>query len=530
MSIKEIIEFTDFMWFYDKYKPLTPYGNENKNALNFYCDHQVLEQCYSATENILNVCEQNEDIIIKLEHHLSKIDKLNNLDAEQFDIADIFLIKKLLLNYKYICEVLDRANSPALSYQFNSEGLLQTLSPNNDFSETFYLSSAFSDQLGLVRKQIKNTDKELNNIKQSINIKLNEQFQIDFSHREFVLIDNKRINELKSELLNVEFYDDHMVKVKPIYPTEYTTALIKREGLLIDEAEFEKQVLLDLSYSIKVEISKIKEYISSIEALDISIARARLAQKYNLTKPNLSSNKIHIEEGVYLPLQDKQATSGMQYTPLNASFKNQAILLSGSNMGGKTVLFKTIGFMQLMAQMGFFVPAKKFESQVFNDIRVLGLAHIKNTEGLSSFGQEIHKLSLAINQNNSMLLLVDELAKTTNATEAKAILYAVLKHIAQQKKITGLFSTHFINIPNIDGLGKYRMKGLNKDEYFHHHQNITPENIQEKIKLINTFMQYEVEEDNGKANAYDALTIAKLLGLNTKIIKEANDYLETRYD
>jgi DNA mismatch repair ATPase MutS len=95
-------------------------------------------------------------------------------------------------------------------------------------------------------------------------------------------------------------------------------------------------------------------------------------------------------------------------------------------MGGKTVLFKTLAFLQLLTQSGFRIPATEFHTRVYSAIHILGTSPNNGIEGLSSFGQEIHQLTTAFESQESRLIFVDELAKTTNATEAKAILVAAL--------------------------------------------------------------------------------------------------------
>ena len=330
-----------------------------------------------------------------------------------------------------------------------------------------------------------------------------------------------------------EFYDADLILVKPIYPSQYMDALIRKEDLLKEETEQEKDVLLKLSEAVVTDKHNLLKYISNVSQLDTFMARARLAINLKLSKPKVNNGlSMKIIDGVYLPLKEKNVKLGMQYTPLTAYFKSNAIMLSGSNMGGKTVLFKTIGFLQLITQMGFWTPASYFETRLFDEIHVLGTTSNKlNVEGLSSFGQEIFKLSNVMNDsNNSKLLLADELAKTTNASEAKAILYAVLQHVSNSKNITGYFSTHFINMPSIKGVLKLKMKGLNHfilKSYYEKNNNL---NINEKIKLINSFMQYEVEKDKGENKHADALVIAKMLGLHKDIISYANNYLDKNYD
>ncbi len=524
MCINKVTEFTGFSSFYDKYRPLTPYGKAQKEAMHFYTQKDELDQIHLITDAMIKYMAKHEHQALKVENHLSRIDRLNPLDKNEYDAVDIQLIKKFLIHLNAIDTNLSEDLKALLGFEYKLNGLLAALMPDNDLSESFYLSSSFDEDLKAVRDTISIQDKELEAIRQDKLREIKEKYQIDMDGREFVLIDKLRAELSDVDELNCEFYDSKLIKVKPDFGKHYLQVLQEKEDLLVKEAEVEKKVLSALSNSISKDKEELKKAVDSVCLLDESLARARFSLQLKLTKPEYDANVMEVTEGTFYPLWEKHETKGLGYTALNASFESNAILLSGSNMGGKTVLFKTLAFLQLLTQLGFRVPAKQFRTKLFNSIHVLGNGHTDSVEGLSSFGQEIHELSTAIEANEQRLIFVDELARTTNAKEAKAILFAVLKFVTQHVNITGFFSTHFINMPAMTGVAKYRMKGLNREAYEQHcHEQ--PDDINEKIRLINAFMQYEVVPDDGNQSK-DALSIAGMLGLPTEIMNYANDYLD----
>ncbi len=527
MSINKFIAFTDFMWFYNQYKPLTPYGQDQKEKYLLHTDIKVLNDIFDNTQNLINFISEDNISVLKIEHHFDRIDRMNSLYKEQFDAADLFLIKKFLIHYKSIFKLIPDKIKQKLDINFYSDELLNILSPDNDLNETFYLSSSFSDELKLIRKQISHVYGQLSEIKNKVIDFIFENNKIDFRNREFVLVEKSTLNILETKKIYYEYYDSKMLLLKPIFPTEYMDLLDKKEELLNEENEQEKYILQLLSKAVLEQQHNLLLYIKAVEQLDTFIARAQLAINLSLTRPNADCGlTFNVVEGIFLPLKSKNTKLGMNYMPLTAEFNSNAILLSGSNMGGKTVVFKTIGFLQLLTQFGFFVPAKKLETRIYSEFVALGISEQSNIEGLSSFGQEINELINALKEpSKSTLLLADELAKTTNATEAKAILYGLLQIIVENYNITGFFATHFINLPQIDGVLKCKMKGLNQEAYQTYHKSNDTDSIQEKIKLINSFMQYEVVNDCGISSDFDALIIAQMLGLNPEIIKHANNYL-----
>ncbi|WP_430810401.1 MULTISPECIES: MutS-related protein [unclassified Carboxylicivirga] len=527
MCIRKVIAFTDFMSFYNKYKPLTPYGHAHKEMMPFYTRAMELDEIHHLTDKLIDFIGKKEMQVLKMEHHLSRIDRLNPFDKETYDCVDLHLIKKFLIHFKAIDALLDEDTKKHCRLVFDLSETLNLLSPDKDNSESFHLSSAFNDELKSARTELIATEAALTAIQRNVHQQINKQYSLELNGRDFILVDRSRQELLDARLLSCEFYDTQRMKILPVYGKDYLEILIKKEELLIKEAQIEKAILKHLSIHIHKVKHRLKSGISAIQQLDTSLAKARLAIRYKLSKPDFTHSSISIKNGVYYPLYEKCRDKGLDYTPLNANFKSNANLLSGSNMGGKTVLFKTVAFLQLLTQLGFRTPAEAYHTRLFSGIHILGTPNNRNIEGLSSFGQEVHQLSTALRAGQSPLLLVDELAKTTNATEAKAILYAALKYVVSKPLISGFFSTHFINMPKIKGVGKYRMKGLNHKDLGNYCMTKTYD-MEERIRLINAFMEYEVIEDKTGERSKDAIAIAQLLGLQAEIINDANDYLERK--
>lgn len=525
MCINKVIEFTDFMSFYKKYKPLTPYGVDHKNALPFYTQANDLDNLHEKTDLLIDLLKADEHQALKVEHHLSRIDRLNSLDKSEFDSVDLHLVKKFLIHHRAIVQILAKKHAEAFGLQYNAQVLLSALMPEQDSSESFYLSSAFDEKLQQTRRAIIELDTRLKAIRENTLENIQSKYQLQFSGREFVLVNKQRSELLEAKELNTEFYDAHLIKIKPAFGKEYLDTLQEKEELLIRESEIEKSILIRLSLTIQQHKNELIKAANAICLLDTCLAKARLALQLDMSKPNYKATNMKVKNGIYYPLREKHAAKNLDYTPLNASFDSNTILLSGSNMGGKTVLFKTLAFLQLLTQSGFRIPATEFHTRVYSAIHILGTSPNNGIEGLSSFGQEIHQLTTAFESQESRLIFVDELAKTTNATEAKAILVAALKHTVDKAEMSGFFSTHFVKVPDIEGVSKYQMKGLNK-QAFEQHCAQQSEDINEKIRLINAFMQYEVIADKDQAQSNDALTIAGLLGLQSEILNYAKDYLE----
>ena len=528
MSIKEIIGFTDCDSFYKEYVPLSPYGLLSKNEYPFFTDKNLLSSIYDSLALIVDFIKDKTFESDKIENHFKKIGLLNSLEKKTFDSADIFLIKKLLFNYKTIVSHLDQAVKDQLQINFYSNDLLSFLSPDGKNKETFYLDSSYNEKLAEIRTQLLIKDKAITELKKERFTEISEQLGLDFRFRDFIILKEELLSQVGEGLLYKEVYDKTSLLVKPVFSKAYFDLVKEKDILLKEELELEKEVIGEISKRILEEKELIKGYIQKIEKLDTLFAKARLAIKYQMTKPILEAQEnIEVINGSYLPLAHSCEKLGTTYTPLSVSFDNKCIVITGSNMGGKTMFLKTIAFMQLLSQMGFWVPAQLFRTKVFENISYIGGDLTAKVEGLSSFGFEIHNLSNAINDfDKNTLLLMDEFAKTTNSIEAKALIAGMLKSFSQNEKVFTFLSTHFMELPAFENVSFYKMKGLNYSEYKKYYDKKKQYTLSERIKLINAFMQFEVIKTSNEDRTYDAVSIADTLGLSEEILIYTKEYLK----
>jgi DNA mismatch repair ATPase MutS len=306
----------------------------------------------------------------------------------------------------------------------------------------------------------------------------------------------------------------------------------ERENLIITETELEQEVLLSLSAEVKKQIAEIERAINDVENIDVYLAKARMVQVIELTSPILTEEALNIEvmDGHFLPLEKHCSEKGLRYQPLDVIFDNQTIVIKGSNMGGKTVFLQTIGFLQLISQMGFWVPAKRFRSRIFKHIHSIGIEHNSGEiQGLSSFGKEVYQLSTVLNTfDEPVLVLIDEFGRTTNSMEGEALTVALLETFSGKSTVNAFLSTHFTHLPLTGKASVYRMKGLNYDTFEEEYSRSENLDLSSRIKLLNLHNDYSVVKDTADLPRYDALKIAESIGLNKELIKRAIDILEGR--
>lgn len=93
-------------------------------------------------------------------------------------------------------------------------------------------------------------------------------------------------------------------------------------------------------------------------------------------------------------------------------------IITGPNMGGKTVYIKMIAVLQVMAQIGCFVPATSAQFRICDKLFSRIGFEDSVDKGISSFGMEVEQMSFILNNiTANSLVIIDELGRGTNPEE-----------------------------------------------------------------------------------------------------------------
>jgi len=426
----------------------------------FMIDAKSINNELNLIENVLDILNSNnQSLINKLQIKLMQIRDINGSvnrisrnmvmdDVELFEIKSFALISKEIYDLQKLYGI-EIIEIPDLST------VISILDPNKSNIPSFYIYDIYSTDLAEVRNQIK-IEKAKENADQHI---LNDL-------------------HLKSETI-------------------------------------ESNIREDLSKQIKEHITKLSLAVNNIAHLDLIIAKSILAKEMNLTKPTISNNNWEYVEMVNPQIQDSLSKQKRQFQPVDITLDNSICFITGANMAGKTVILKTLALCQYLTQFGFFVPAQKAKVAIVNKVMISIGDEQSEQQGLSSFASEMLKINEMVDssQNNeNVLILIDELARTTNPVEGRAIVNAVA-NIFFNNKTTSVITTHYSGLSK--QCRKLRVKGLDKE---------IPNGVINKNN-INDYIDYRLVEDETGDVPHEALRIAQMLNINQEIIDCAQDEL-----
>lgn len=259
--------------------------------------------------------------------------------------------------------------------------------------------------------------------------------------------------------------------------------------------------------------------MTALTRLDLLLAKAHLHTALNLSLPEIASNGETRIEGLFNPyIKQLVERNGQPYQPVNIVFGTQPVLITGANMGGKTVLLSTVALIQVLAQFGFPVPATTAHIVPVDQVMLSSGDNQSVQQGLSSYASEMLRINYmlkAIRNGKKLLALIDEPARTTNPTEGEALARAIvllLTKLAVRSLITTHYSSHQFECTRL------RVKGFAGKVL---PENVTPE-------TLGSHFDYTLEPDNGESQPREALRIARILGIDNELTALAEAQLTNR--
>lgn len=280
-------------------------------------------------------------------------------------------------------------------------------------------------------------------------------------------------------------------------------------------AEKEDQIRQQLSHQLVEHASSLLLAFNALAQLDILLAKTLLALKFNLCKPKIDSTSTAYFGLINPWVQSLLATESKEFQALSIELKAAPCLITGANMGGKTVLLKTLATAQYLFQFGFFIPAQKAQIMPVEEV-VCSMGDQQSTvQGLSSFAAEmlvIDKMIRLASSSKHILALIDEPARTTNPSEGKALVQAILDEL-NSLKIISVVTTHY-SIPD-SGIDRWQVKGLKIDQL--------PADL--KPADLTLYMDYTLIKPSGDNMPAEGLKVASLLGVNKHLLERAKQYL-----
>lgn len=225
----------------------------------------------------------------------------------------------------------------------------------------------------------------------------------------------------------------------------------ERTLLAAREESEELRIRTEMTKAFAAYSTETEQVIESIAKFDFALAKAKLmcGRGGSIPTVNADGKQALFDEMVNPQTMDALHSSGREFTPVSIELLPGSTVITGANMGGKSVAVKTLALNVLLALCGFPVFCKRAELPHFSGIHLLCEDMEDSLGGLSSFGGEmIHfdRILSAIQTESMSLILLDEFARGTNPHEGAELVRAAVKYFNDRTGCFALITTHFDDV------------------------------------------------------------------------------------
>lgn len=477
-----------FSFIMDELGIITPYGTEEKKLIKPFKinEYDKLVEELTNVELMIDSMKEHQSEFNDIVRLLHKIKDIRNTirraeKVEVLDEVELYEVKYVSMLLEELKEVLEKINLSISKIKLNSlEEVIDILDPSKKRLSTFYIYEEYSEKLSHIRKLKGEKEKAI-----------------------FSCNDECLIETLKQERLDI----------------------------VIQEEEEELHIRKELTSKLSSFSKYISENLKVVGILDLLMAKASIAMKYNCVKPTIVKDmNINIEDGINPEIEAILKKKGKSFSPVNIELCGGTTVITGANMGGKSVALKTIVLNLFLGQLGFFVFAKKATYPILDFIHFVSDDMQSISKGLSTFGAEIIKLKEVVEcvKRGDGFVALDEFARGTNPKEGFYLVKSLANYL-QKFNTASIISTHYDGVVE-EHMVHYQVVGLKNIDFEKLKYKIDL-NKTHSVEIIQEHMEYKLERVSKISQVpKDALNIAMLLGLEKDIVNIAKTYYEEEHN
>lgn len=369
-----------------------------------------------------------------------------------------------------------------------------------------FIESFASESLSRIRRKIQENENQVREILQEIlknkGEMLADQVVASRNGRNVLPVKNTYRNRISGVVHDISA-SGNTVYIEPRAVVNLNEEIASSRA---DERYEIQRILQELSDLFRPHAAEIANNAWIIGHLDLVRAKIRFMQETGSVVPDLSEEQDIQLLSVRHPLIENAVSNDLHFGP-----DLTEIVITGPNTGGKTIMLKTLGLAQIMAQSGLPILADKGSrvgifSQIFADIG----DEQSIEQSLSTFSSHMTNIVSILEQVDSeSLVLLDELGAGTDPQEGAALAIAILEDL-RLKQIKTMATTHYPEL---------KAYGIETDRV----ENASMEFDTDSLRPTYRFMQGVP----GRSNAFE---IARRLGLSEVIVGHAQEQTDTDSD
>ena len=468
-----------------------------------------IKQAFAEMEEMQELFVEHPHFSISSTKDIAATCKRLEMGAD-LNIEEFLLLKRVIFASRELQNFYDNLENVRLEHLANwfeklhdfphLQGNLQAI------NEAGFIENFASEDLARIRRKIHDSESQVRDVLQDLLKQkaqmLTEGIIASRNGRQVLPVKNTYRNKIAGVVHDISASGNTVY----IEPREVVKLSEEIASLRADERYEMMRILQELSERVRPHAAEIANDAWIIGHLDLIRAKVRFIQETGAVVPQVSEEQeiqlLHVRHPLVQNAVANDVHFGKDLT---------VIVITGPNTGGKTIMLKTLGLTQLMAQSGLPILADKgsrvgiFE-EVFADIG----DEQSIEQSLSTFSSHMTNIVDILGKvNQNSLLLLDELGAGTDPQEGAALAMSILEDL-RLRQVKTMATTHY---PELKAYGI-------ETAYV---QNASMEFDTASLRPTYRFMQGVP----GRSNAFE---IAKRLGLSDVIVGDASKQINQDND
>ena len=256
-------------------------------------------------------------------------------------------------------------------------------------------------------------------------------------------------------------------------------------------------------------VTRLQDTGSRVAALDVLSTLAEVAVRRGYVLPEVHTGfDLEIRGGRHPVVETMMPREEFIPNDVALNEGGYIVVLTGPNMAGKSTVLRQVGLIQLLAQIGSFVPADRARLPVVDRIFTRVGASDNLARGQSTFMVEMSETAAIMHgATDRSLVLLDEIGRGTSTYDGVSIAWAVTEHIHERIGAKTVFATHYHELTQLGDL----LDGVKN-------MNVSVREVGDRIVFLRRLV------DGGADRSY-GIHVARLAGLPQSVVARARELL-----